>query len=217
MQHHAPDGAAMARVKSMSDRIETTQPRIGQAATNDRDWALVRQIGQGDRVAFETLYKQYYEYLFRFTYQVTRRLDVIEDVINETMFVVWEKAINAVPLAKASTWILGIAHNKALNALGRTSARTINVDEGSDEYQRHVNDQGAAVNELETDNLFTRAMLHLSPEQRGALELVYYHGMHYSEIALVTGVPENTVKTRIFHARRKLRDIWPELVGSLVP
>ncbi len=57
----------------------------------------------------------------------------------------------------------------------------------------------------------------LSPEQRAVMELVYHHGLHYREIAQVIDCPENTVKTRVFHARRKLRSLWPELTGGRLP
>lgn len=91
----------------------------GDQGQPDDDWNLIRRVGLGDQPALEQLYKQYYGGLYRFILQITRRVDYVEEVINDVMFVVWEKAPDVVPLSKASTWILGIAHNKALQALRR--------------------------------------------------------------------------------------------------
>lgn len=195
----------------MTEPTDTPLSSAGAAA--DRDWALVRRIGQGDRAAFETLYRQYFQYLFRFIYQITRRVDLIEDVINEVMLVVWQKASVTEPLAKASTWILSIAHHKALQAVHKAGVVTGSGD--GESFEQHDDELPAAT--AEADQLFARAMRHLPPEQRAVLELVYYHELHYHEIARVLDIPENTVKTRVFHARRKLREHWPTLVGRLAP
>lgn len=188
-------------------------PFADPRAADARDWALIARTGQGDRGAFETLYKAYFRYLFRFVYQVTRRLDLVEDVINEVMLVVWQKAATVTPLARASTWILGIAHHKALQAAAKAG---VVLGAGADPAWEDVDEtdiQGAQ----EADRLFAQAMRHLSPDQRAVLELVYHHELNYPEIAEILGVPENTVKTRVFHARRRLRGLWPALSGRLAP
>jgi len=183
----------------------------------DEDWDLIHRVGTGDQAALEHLYRKYYDYLYRFVFQITRRTDYVQEVINEVMFVVWEKAAAVVPRSRASTWILGIAHYKALQAIhrGRLQAGVdLHRDGGSDEG---VADEGMSLRELETDELLFAMLRSLSPEQRAVMELVYFHGLHYSEIALVIGCPENTVKTRVFHARRKLRTLWPGLSGRTAP
>ncbi len=183
---------------------------------SEDDWNLVRRVGLGDQSALEQLYRQYYGGLYRFILQITRRVDYVEEVINDVMFVVWEKAADVVPLSKASTWILGIAHNKALQALRRNrNAGGLTVD-GSDSTDQRP-DKDGSFDELETNEVLFALMRRLSPEQRAVLELVYYHGLHYAEIAQVIDCPENTVKTRVFHARRKLREIWPDLTGTRAP
>ncbi len=183
---------------------------------SDDDWNLIRRVGLGEETALEQLYRSYYSGLYRFILQITRRSDYVEEVINDVMFVVWEKAATVVPLSKASTWILGIAHNKALQALRRNrSPGGIALDH--DDNTDHLPDHNGAFGELETKEVLFALMRRLSPEQRAVLELVYYHGLHYAEIAQVIDCPENTVKTRVFHARRKLREIWPDLTGSRAP
>lgn len=157
------------------------------------------------------LYRQYYDYLFRFAYRVTRRLDRVEDIINEVMLVVWQKAHATEPLARASTWSMSVAHKKALCAVSKSPALIARDDEISvsgAEFAPHE------LTRIESNELFESALGHLTPEQRAGWEFVHYHEMHYSEIAIVMDIPENTVKARMFHARRKLRDAWPALSGT---
>lgn len=180
------------------------------ARDGDSDWLLIERIGRGDEPAFEIFYKRYRRYLERFIYQVTRRSELVDDVISEVMLAVWQQASRTERLAQASTWVLGIANFKSLQALrklGITSGSDGLVDEGS-------GDDSLGQRVLEQDNLLHVALRHLSPEQRAAMELVYFHGLHYQDIAKVMDCPENTVKTRIFHARRRLRELWPQLSGE---
>lgn len=185
----------------------------GEQWQSDDDWELIRRVGTGDQAALERLYKQYYSGLYRFVLQITQRIDYVEEVINDVMFVVWEKAAVVTPLSKASTWVLGIAHNKSLQALrrGRRSgdgALNQNIDAD------HIPAHDVSIREMETEEVLFALLQALSPEQRAVLELVYYHGLHYAEIARVIDCSENTVKTRVFHARKKLREIWPDLTGT---
>ena len=113
-------------------------------------------------------------------------------------------------LALASTWLLGIANFKSLQAL-----RKLGITSGGAAQLEALNgDEGHEQRVIEQDNLLHVALRYLSAEQRGALELVYFHGLHYQDIARVMDCPENTVKTRIFHARKRLREIWPLLTGD---
>ena len=189
-------------------------PATPHDTEDSHDWALIRRIGMGDQPAFEQLYQRYYDYLFRFIYQTTRRLDLVEEVINDVMFVVWQKAAEAEPRALAATWILSIAYNKARKSLAK---ERVTVHAGIDDEDPMFTDHGVMVETLEIENLLFVALKSLPPDHRAALELVYYHGLHYSQIAEVMGCPENTVKTRVFHARKKLRAIWPRLTGGKSP
>lgn len=183
---------------------------------DDPDWGLVRRVGDGDIQAFEALYRQYFDYLSRFVFQVTRRMDLIEDVVNDVMLVVWRKAAATTPRAKASTWILGIAYRVALKSCAphrQTAAATTGTGtEEEDQYD--PSDESEWLEIVEADDLLLAALDLLPAEQRAVLELVYFHGLHYREIAEVMQCPENTVKTRVFHARRKLLTHWARLTGT---
>jgi len=181
-------------------------------ACTDED--LIRCVRKGDSQAFEQLYKRYYLRLFRFVYRVVRRRDLIEEVINDAMFVVWQKADTFDATSRVSTWVFGIAYKKALKCLERFPPTKNGVS--IEEIENVVPGNGEAViKQIELDNWLDTAFEALSPDQRAVMELAYRQGMNYSEIAVAMGCPENTVKTRMFHARKKLRAHWPVL--SAVP
>lgn len=176
------------------------------------DAELIRRVGTGDQAAFEQLYRRYYPQLFRFVFRITRRLEVIEEIINDVMFVVWRKAAALELRSRASTWILGIAYRKSLKSLrqDRNGYKTLSIEDVGQHDLSH--DSKAAMEHSELQDLLLVALESLSLEQRAVIELTYYQGMHYTEIAQVLGCPEGTVKTRMFHARKKLRSRLPSLI-----
>lgn len=171
-----------------------------------RDSELVRRIVCADETALEQLYHHYYPRLFRFIARVIRREELIDEVVNDVMYVVWEKAATYNQECKVSTWIFGIAFNKARQALRSNAGQVANeesldeIDEDSDWLGQH--DRG--FHQLEMDDWLGAALGQLSPEHRSVIELTYYEGLHYSEIAEIMVCPENTVKTRMYHARKNL-------------
>jgi RNA polymerase sigma-70 factor (ECF subfamily) len=174
------------------------------SAHDARDAALVRRIGAGERAAFEALYRSYFVRLSRFLHRVLRRSPVVEEVINDTMYVVWHRARNYTAGSKVSTWIFGIAYRKALKALAR-------IDDAVDFDAATVPNRDAAADQIllrtEWHRVLDRTLAQLTPEQRAVVELTYYHGCPYREIAQILDCPVETVKTRMFYARRRLRDL----------
>lgn len=168
------------------------------------DVALLLLICNADENALELLYRNYYPRLFRFIGRITWREDLIDEIINDVMFTVWEKAATYNHNCKLSTWIFGIAYNKARQALRNV---TQNLEESLDEMDiEHSNfgDYDTDLKKLEMDDFLASAFKVLSPEQRTVLELTYFEGLHYSEIAQLMDCPENTVKTRMHYARKTL-------------
>ena len=169
-----------------------------------RDAELIARLCNADEAALEQLYHNYYPRLYRFVARITHREGLIDEIINDVMYVVWEKAATYDPKCKPSTWIFGIAFNKARQAV-RDSARPEedSLDE-LDEDSSWLGRQDHSLNQLELDQWLETALNTLSPEHRAVIELTYYEGLHYSEIAAILGCPENTVKTRMHHARKNL-------------
>jgi RNA polymerase sigma factor (sigma-70 family) len=187
-----------------------TSPR---ATAMDRpepsDHELVRRVCQHDRQAFEMLYQRFHTPIRRFVLRLNRRLDNAEEIINDVMMVVWQKAETFNSTSKVSTWILGITYNKVLNASSqRSGVSEVDLDEVEAFLPGSVD---LGMREYELQEWLVVAMDRLSTEQRAVMELTCLHGMSYEEIAEVLGCPENTVKTRMFHARKKLRQLLPEL------
>jgi RNA polymerase sigma-70 factor (ECF subfamily) len=174
------------------------------SAHDARDAALMQRIGAGEREAFETLYRAYIARLDRFLQRMLRRPPVIEEVINDTMYVVWNRAQQYSGGSKASTWIFGIAYRRALKALAEIDD-PVDFDSAWEASDQATAD--ASILRTEWREVLDGAMAQLTAEQRAVIELTYYHGCPYREIAQIVGCPVETVKTRMFYARRRLRDL----------
>lgn len=175
----------------------------------DDELALLRQVAAKDRRAFEALYHLYYRRLFGYLLRITRRADLVEEVLNDVMLAVWKGAAGFDGRSRPSTWIFGIAYHKALKALARRPDEGDPEEGGPEPVDGDEPESLAARRELAT--VLGRALGALPPDQRAVVELAYYHGLGYTEIAEIVGCPVNTVKTRMFHARRRLREILPDL------
>lgn len=182
-----------------SDPLSTLQ---AQAAVPG-EVELLRRIAQLDRGAFDLLYRAYYRRLSRFLEQITRRPHLTEEILNDTMLVVWRKAPTYNGASRVSTWIFAIAYRKALKALkGQSDAA-----EAADGERAAPAAEGPEAKAMERESRAQvgRALAALPAEQRAVVEMTYYHGYAYREIAAIMGCPVDTVKTRMFHARRKLK------------
>jgi RNA polymerase sigma-70 factor, ECF subfamily len=179
-------------------------------ARDEGDRRLLARVAAGDREAFRELYIIYHRRLARFLTRLTRQYEVAEEVINDTLWVVWRKAGDFRGDSRVSTWIMGIAYRRALKALhsrSRVLAEAVPIE---NEPLVAPDELGAA----ETSEWILLAMRHLPTEQRLALEFAYGYGHSCEEIALIMDCPVNTVKTRLFHARAKLRALLPGLAGA---
>lgn len=168
---------------------------------------LIARLCKSDEQALELLYHQYYNRLFRFISRVTRQEAIIDEVINDVMFLVWQKAATYNQNCKPSTWIFGIAYNKARQALRNQTFQNEDSLELMEEDGVTLGYDDAGLKQLEMTDWLTSAFDELSVEQRTVIELTYFEGLHYSEIAALMGCPENTVKTRMHHARKKLASL----------
>lgn len=193
---------------------ERRKIRPGRARFSDdaSDVALLTRITHGDREALRELYNIYYHPLLRFMYRVTGKLELAQEGINDVMLVVWRNGHAFGGRSAVATWIMGIAYRKALKLLEsskRWSSRAQSFDFDAGIERSDV----AAEPTVDADlaDLLEHSLRYLSPEHRAVIELTYYYGCSYEEIALIANCPVNTVKTRMFHARAKLRKLLPML------
>ena len=180
------------------------------AGQEGEDLACLQQIAQGDRAAFERLYRRYYDRLFRFVLRVTGRMNLVEDVINDTMIVIWRKAGEYRAAAQASTWIFGIAYRKSLKALSRELRAPEVIDEAPETEE-------LPADVVDRDGLHTairQAVMRLPPEHRAVVDLTFFFNKSYEEVAQILDCPVGTVKSRMFHARAKLRPLLTQMLGD---
>lgn len=186
------------------ERREARSPASGEGE-------LLARVASGDLQAFERLYRLYQPRLTRFLATLLKRPQLIEEVLDDTMMVVWQTAGRFRGSSKPSTWIFAIAYRKACKARVRwpdpvedpAADTRVSAEPGPDDELDHQRLRAALM----------RAMDTLSPDHRAVVDLTYFHGMGYREIAQIVGCPVDTVKTRMFHARRRLRQAMP---GSLM-
>ncbi len=182
------------------------------------DLTLLRQVAARDRAALATLYRGYHPRLCQFLARLTRRGELIEEIINDCFWIVWQKAESFRGDSRVSTWIMGIAYRCGLKALrqdGGADLGTIALDDEAHEHQQALSDNPGDGRELR--DWLAKGMDRLSLDQRLVLELAYVGGHSLEEIAVITDSPVGTVKARMFHARVKLRNLLPVLADRQAP
>lgn len=177
--------------------------------SRDDDSILLRRVAAGDRTAFEDLYRRFYPRVSGYVFRVCRRSDLVEEVVGDVMLTLWRSAARFDGRSRVSTWVFGIAYRKTLKALERHRRR----EDPLDEAEEPAADGGAEarVARAELRGSLLAALARLSPDQRAVVDLAYFQDLSCAEIAAAVGSPVNTVKTRLFHARRRLRELLPEL------
>ena len=195
----------MSSCNCHSDCI-TTPPRA--EAGNDRDSRLIQAIAAGDEVAFGEIRSRYSRRIGSFALKITRRRDLAEDVVHETLTAIWLSAPRFRSASKASTWIFGIARIISFRALRKAGTA---VCIATDSPLEAFHDPWS---KAEVCEWLDAALALLPDEQRVALDLRYRLGHSCRQIADSLGCPVNTVKTRMFHGRRKLRLLLPMLAGG---
>jgi RNA polymerase sigma factor (sigma-70 family) len=171
---------------------------------------LLERVKAHDVDAFERLYRIYQPRLARFLINLVKRPQLVEEVLDDTMMVVWQTAGSFRGTSKLSTWVFAIAYRKALKARMKWPDPV-----EDDERDMQVSNDPAPDAEVERSRIhhaLVRAMGGLSAEQRAVVDLTYFQGLGYREIAEILSCPVDTVKTRMFHARRRLKQA---LSGSL--
>ncbi len=188
------------------------RPSRARFSDDAADVVLLARIANGDRAALRSLYGTYYHPLLRFIYRITGRLDLAQEGVNDVMLVVWRNGRSFRGRSSVSTWIMGIAYRKALKLLAASRRWTDRVAGTSfDELVERFDAPVEQSDDGDLRDLLDVALRHLSAEHRAVVELTYFYGCSYKEIAAIAACPVNTVKTRMFHARAKLKKLLPSL------
>src|SRR5579862_1136200 len=169
---------------------------VGGVHDDAEDRRLVARVCAHELSAFETLYRRYHPRLCRFLHRMLRPEHLVEEVLNDTLYVVWNQAERFNGTSKVSTWIFAIAYRKALKAIDRHDEPMPDAAD-DDQPAADIAAQPESRMSLSQARAAIEVALHaLSVDQRAAVELTYFHGFSYPEIALIVDCPTDTVKTR---------------------
>ena len=184
--------------------VAASRRRFADKETSDE--ALVGLIGKGDRNAMQALFGRHNLRVFRFLMRFVDNEATAEDLVSEVFIEVWRNAAQFEARSQVSTWLLAIARNRALSALRRRS--TDELDEEVLEFVEDPNDNPeVALQKVERSELLRDCLKQLSPAHREIIDLVYYHERTIDDVAEIIGVPQNTVKTRMFYARKRIAEL----------
>ncbi len=173
-------------------------------ATSDE--VLIGRIANGDRLAMQVLYARYHVRVFRFVLRLVRNESTAEDLISEVFLDVWRQAGRFEGRSAVSTWMLAIARFKALSALRRRPEEELD-ERTAEAIEDTSDDPQTALEKKDKSAIIRKCLTGLSAEHREVIDLVYYHEMSVEEVAEIVGIPENTVKTRMFYARKRLAEL----------
>jgi RNA polymerase sigma-70 factor, ECF subfamily len=188
------------------DQSETRATRSAFEGDN-LDRALIASIARGDQTAFRELHARYYHRIRDFARTATRCSDLIDEIANDTLCVVWRCAAHFRGESKVSTWIMGIAQNLSFNAIRAMRRRYSNVSDALAGQAYEPSSQP------ELTEWVDEALARLPCAQRAVLEMFYGLDRSCEEISQALNCPLGTVKTRMFQGRRKLRELLPRLAG----
>src|SRR5262245_61349128 len=174
-----------------------------QATSDD---VLIGRIASGDRLAMQVLFARHHVRVYRFVLRLVSDPTLAEDLISEVFLDVWRQANRFEGRSAVSTWLLAIARFKALSALRRRPEEELD-EETAAAIEDPTDDPEVAMQKKDKGEILRKSLTALSPEHREIIDLVYYHEKSIEEVAEILKIPENTVKTRMFYARKKLAEL----------
>jgi RNA polymerase sigma-70 factor, ECF subfamily len=167
------------------------------------DEALIKQIAAGDKFALRALFTRHQLKVYRFVLRIVRDAALAEDTVSETFIDAWQHAGRYEGRASVSSWLIGIARHRALDVARRRPTEPLDCDAAQNAVDP-ARDPEAELGQKVMGSVVRDALAALSREHAEILDLVYYQEKSIREIAEILGIPENTVKTRMFYARKRL-------------
>ena len=188
--------------------------RRAPTAKDNSDEALVAKIASGNRLAMQVLFARHHARIYRFVLRLIGSEALAEDITSEVFLDVWRQAHRFEARSAVTTWLLAIARYKALAEMRRRYEAS---DDGTVDASDPADDPEATFETKHRGEILRNCLTRLSPRHREIIDLVYYHEKSVQEAADILGVPGNTVKTRMFHARKKLSELLEAqgVVGAL--
>jgi RNA polymerase sigma-70 factor (ECF subfamily) len=194
-------------VLSQTNSSLRTQAPIQVPAISDQ--VLIAAIAQGDRHAMRTLYGRHNVKVFRFILRMVRNEATAEELVSDVFLDVWRLADRFEGRSQVSTWLIAIARNKAISALRARAPEALD-EEMVNAIEDETDGQDTALETKDRNTLLRECLTKLSAAHREIVDLVYFHEKTIEEIAEVLSIPANTVKTRMFYARKCLAELLAE-------
>jgi RNA polymerase sigma-70 factor, ECF subfamily len=173
--------------------------------SHNSDDALIAKVASGNRLAMQVLYARHHTRVYRFILRLVRTNALAEDLTSDVFLTVWRQAHRYEARSAVTTWLLAIARYKAIAELRRRPMAS--SDDGNMETSDPADDPEVALQSKHRGEILRRCLTQLSAEHREIIDLVYYHEKSVQEAAEIVGIPGNTVKTRMFYARKKLSEL----------
>lgn len=186
-----------------SSRMQT----LAEFDTTQDDQSLIEAVADGDRIAFQTLYQRHHDRILSFLIGMVGDRAQAEDVLNEVFLAAWRSAGRFEGRSQPLTWLMSIARNQAISALRKQREVTGIIDDVTYNLADDGETPDAYVERRAQADVLRGCINKLSPAHRAIVDLVYYQEYSVSEAARILSVPPNTVKTRMFYARKKLSGI----------
>jgi RNA polymerase sigma-70 factor (ECF subfamily) len=199
----AQAGDVMQIAHAISD-IRAAKSPAARTATPDN--ALIDAIAAGDTHAMHVLFARHSARIYRFILRMTRSESLAEELLNEVFVEAWRQAGKFEGRSQASTWLLGIARFKALNAMRRRQDEELNEDALA-QVEDTADNAEAVLERADRASQLRRCLCQLSLTHREVIDLVYYHEKSVAEASEIIGLPPGTVKTRMYYARKKLAEL----------
>jgi RNA polymerase sigma-70 factor (ECF subfamily) len=187
--------------KATPSLVPTSQSASMQNDTSDV--ALIQRVALGDSSSMRVLYTRHSLRVYRFILRFIDNETVAEEVVNEVFLDVWKSAMKFEDRSQVSTWLLALARHKALAMRRRRSTESL-PDGAEESIEDTSDDPEIAMQHKQRSTILLNSLAMLSPAHREIIRLVYYHGKTISDAAAIIGIPQNTVKTRMFYARKRL-------------
>jgi RNA polymerase sigma-70 factor (ECF subfamily) len=170
------------------------------------DETLIARIASGDRLAMRVLFARHHVRVYRFVLRIVRDEALAEDLISEVFLDVWRQATSFEARSTASTWLLAIARFKALSSLRRRCEEPLDEAMAA-AIEDPADDPEVALRRRQQHVLLRKCWSKLSTEHRDIIDLVHFQEKAIGQAAAILRIPENTVKTRIFYARKRLAEL----------
>jgi RNA polymerase sigma-70 factor (ECF subfamily) len=184
----------------------TRESRSAETAGTGEEELLVRRAAAGDERAYGRLVQLYQSRLFNFVRSMVRNDELAEDITQEAFVKAFFNLKRLQNPGSFKSWLFRIANNGTLDYLRRKKFQLVDVDEQI--HESYVDERDPERGALEYERLVhvRKALDRLKPEQKAILVMCDLQGLSYADIAAVLRVPFGTVQSRIFYARKKLKE-----------